>query len=611
MAEIFASGLGRRALSFKPGHDAGVDFKQERNRPAKLFLKVVDIVMIHPYWDMALLRVEGLGQAQDPLVLSLQSPESLIDRDVAVIGYPAFDPRNDAAVQNKVFDGVYYIKRLQPGKLRPRQRVDSFGNRVLAAAHDSSTLGGNSGSAVFDVATGHVVALHFGGLYLKSNFGVPSLELARDARVLAAKVRFEGDARAQPTDWDDVWRRVDWEEAPTLGKGDAGVAPDKGPDPSGAASGPLQVYGAGQSATWTLPIEITVRVGGGALVPAAAALSIAPAPVIEVERMVEPFHDDDYTTRAGYDLDFIGITVPLPIITRPSVVARMDDGEHVIPYRHFSIVMHKTRRLALFTASNVDASAKRKKPEARKKYTRKALGGLGDNDMERWFIDPRIPDTQQLPDRFFTKDKGAFDKGHLVRREDVAWGDSYDEVRLANGDTFHVTNCSPQVAHFNRPGGVENWGDLEKVVYSQADTERLCVFAGPILDDQDRTFIGVDDEGPVSIKIPSRYWKLIVTLNAGKLQSFAFVLEQDLTDVPLEFVVEQSWRQRMIAIADLEEALGLVRFPASVRSADQADTNIGEAVRANAGIDMAARPARSAGGAWATKSARRGSRRRT
>jgi hypothetical protein len=112
-----------------------------------------------------------------------------------------------------------------------------------------------------------------------------------------------------------------------------------------------------------------------------------------------------------------------------------------------AISWHKDR----FTASNVDAGAKRKKPDSRKKYTRKALGGLGDHDMEQWFVDPRIPETQQLPDRFFTKDKGAFNKGHLVRREDVAWGDSYEEIRFANGDTFHTTNCSPQVAGFNRP----------------------------------------------------------------------------------------------------------------------------------------------------------------
>jgi DNA/RNA endonuclease G (NUC1) len=582
VAEIFADGLGTRAITFKPGYSSGIDFKQERNRPAKLFLKAIEVVMIHPYWDMALLRVAGLSPAQAPLVLSLRNPEELVDHDIAVIGYPAFDVRNPADVQNKVFDGVYYVKRLQPGKLKPRERVDSFGNRVLAAAHDSSTLGGNSGSAVFDVATGQVIALHFGGSYLKSNFGVPTFELARDARVIATKVKFDTGAKAQPIEWEDSWRRTDM-EFPSR-------TPASVPAPIAAvsASAPAtqQALGGSQTATWTFPIEITVRVGGAATALAPGAPAAAAPGVVEVEKMVEPFHDDDYSTREGYDADFIGAPVPLPTVTDLGLVARMDDGEHSIPYHHFSLVMHKIRRLALFTASNVDASAKRKKPEARKKYTRKVLGGLGDHDMEKWFVDPRIPETQQLPDRFFTKDNAAFDKGHLVRREDVAWGESYEEVRFANGDTFHTTNCSPQVAGFNRPGSVDNWGDLEKVVYAQADTERLCVFAGPVLDDADRTFIGVDDAGRVSVKIPTRFWKVIVARTAGKLQAFGFLLEQDLADVPLEFVVDASWRQHMISIADLEHTLGLLRFPDAVRQADQAGTDFGEAVRLISGIDM-------------------------
>jgi hypothetical protein len=108
-----------------------------------------------------------------------------------------------------------------------------------------------------------------------------------------------------------------------------------------------------------------------------------------------------------------------------------------------------------------------------------------------------------------------------------------------------------------------------------------------VLDEEDCTFIGVDDDGPVSVKIPSRFWKVIVARKAGKLQSFAFLLEQDLADVPLEFIVDASWRQHMIGITDLERALGLVRFPESVRAADQAGTDQGEAVRLHAGNDMA------------------------
>jgi DNA/RNA endonuclease G (NUC1) len=64
--------------------------------------------------------------------------------------------------------------------------------------------------------------------------------------------------------------------------------------------------------------------------------------------------------------------------------------------------------------------------------------------MELWFVDPRLPETSQLSDRFFTKDMGAFDRGHVVRREDVAWGSSYQEVRDAVGDTFHMHQLHPR-----------------------------------------------------------------------------------------------------------------------------------------------------------------------
>jgi endonuclease G len=170
-------------------------------------------IMIHPHWDMALLRVDGLN-GHPSLVLSLVHPEDAVGREIAVVGYPAFDPRNDAAVQNQVFGGVYYIKRLQPGLIGARRSIQSFENQVSATTHDSSTLGGNSGSAVIDATTGHVIALHFAGLYLDANFGVPTSELARDGRVIDTGINFAPGARAEPGVWADAWQRADREERP-------------------------------------------------------------------------------------------------------------------------------------------------------------------------------------------------------------------------------------------------------------------------------------------------------------------------------------------------------------------------------------------------------------
>ncbi|MFB1488240.1 MULTISPECIES: DNA/RNA non-specific endonuclease [unclassified Thiocapsa] len=192
----------------------------------------------------------------------------------------------------------------------------------------------------------------------------------------------------------------------------------------------------------------------------------------------------------------LAASTPLPQPKDQGVVAQTRDGRTELLYRHFTILMHRERRLALVCASNVTAEPDLKEPEPGRDYSRKGLGNLRENDQERWFLDPRLESKYQLPDVFFTKDRKAFDKGHIVRREDVAWGDSYDVVRRANGDTFHVTNCSPQVADFNQSQrGEDNWGDLENQVLANAASERLCVFAGPVLDPADEVFVGTGEGG--------------------------------------------------------------------------------------------------------------------
>lgn len=293
-----------------------------------------------------------------------------------------------------------------------------------------------------------------------------------------------------------------------------------------------------------------------------------------VERFVEPFHELPYDNREGYDDDFLGRRVRMPLVTDAASIAapRTDTSnpKYLLTYEHFSVVMHKQRRLAIFTAANVDASPARKRPEPGKDYSRKGLGGLGRNDRERWFEDPRISSSHQLPDRFFEKDGSAFDKGHLTMRADVGWGSDYAEVRRANGDTFHTTNCSPQVAEFNRAifGFHGLWGELEEVVLKQAEDEKLCVFSGPILDDADERFRGLDSSGEVLIQIPAAYWKVIVARKGRGIESFAFILEQDLSSVPLEFDLPSVWKTRRVKVTDVETRAGLFKFPNEVRDND-------------------------------------------
>jgi endonuclease G len=279
----------------------------------------------------------------------------------------------------------------------------------------------------------------------------------------------------------------------------------------------------------------------------------------------EPIVDTDYSTRLGFNSNFLGIGTPLPTVKDPLLIAPTKGGDTIIPYEHFSIVLHRERKLAIFTASNVDGRVEVKQPQPGRDYTRPALTGLlKKGEMEKWVLDPRVEERFQIPDRFYTKDNGAFDKGHIVRREDVCWGNSFEQIQRANGDTYHATNCSPQRGNFNQSGKSGIWGRLENFIGAQADSERYCIFAGPILSNDDETFSGTE-----RVQIPSRFWKVICAIKDGKLQVFAFVLEQDLSSLPMEFVVTPEWKARQKSLAEIEELVGLLSFAQIYHDADQ------------------------------------------
>ncbi len=559
VAQIFTRGLGMRRLRFQSG-GAAIDFKRERSVDGddggSAQLVVSDVVMVHPYWDMALLRVDGIPPERQPLKLSTRAPEDLMNRDVAVVGYPGRDDRNDLAVQDRIFDRQYYVKRFQPGKIRERNTIRSFENRVAAMTHDSSTLGGNSGSAIIDVERAEVIGLHFAGVYLRANYAVPTYELACDARVVDAGLAFTGDVA--PTDLtSDAWAEAEGDERPA----NRATAP--------AVIQQVPTAG-GPSATFTIPLEITVRIGA----PTQAAAPPAPPPLpadepdeaeTEAFKMQRPILAPRLASRAGYQRDFLGhgSLVEPPALTSAGkkVAARLEDDSTELKYHHFSVVMHKRRRLALFVAADVDWRKESRLVNG-KKPTRKELTGLDDKVIEEWVADPRIPQDHQLPDVFYTKDAGAFDKGHLVRRDDVAWGRDFKDIQKANGDTYYVTNCSPQVLEFNRSkrGGRDkhNWGDLENYVQAETNRELACVLSGPVLADDDKFFHGLDDDGDVSIQIPRQFWKIVVTLGDVGPEAYGFVLKQSLAKVPLheEFVVSRDWQRKLATIEAIEELTG-------------------------------------------------------
>jgi endonuclease G, mitochondrial len=567
VAKLVSTGLGLRIV-YSAGNSA-VDFKRQIDTPdsdRSAYMVVRGVAMVHPYWDMALLNVEGVGEDK-MLKLCVTSPEDLVGRDVVVVGYPAKDWRNDVALQDRIFAGQYNVKRLQPGTVRPRAKVQSFENVVNAMTHDASTLGGNSGSAIIDVNNGDVLALHFAGEYLKANYAVPMYELARDRRVVASKLNFEG--QLSPTnDWEPAWLSTEGDEAaagaqPAAPKTSQPVVTPVSPhspaplvpvpvNPTPAAPPPTRVSpnyaAASHTATWTIPIHINISVGAPVESEPAPAAPPAPLSSSAVEAEEAVVVDQDYSTRPGYDPDFLdGVAVPLPAITKamqqdtaqvPSS-AQVHDDPFELAYYHYSVYMNKKRRTAWFSAANVDGDNR---------------PAIGKRAGDRWYRDTRIQKSEQLGQEAF---ESGIDRGHLTRREDTAWGKDVDDATAANNDTFHFTNCSLQASPFNR--GKDRWQGLEQFLlekHAKKDKRRMTVITGPLFAANDPVY--KNDKMNYSVRCPIQFWKVCVLVREdGTPSATGFILgQEDIKDLPgFEEAFEVAATQ--IKISDLEKKTGL------------------------------------------------------
>jgi endonuclease G len=341
-------------------------------------------------------------------------------------------------------------------------------------------------------------------------------------------------------------------------------APLDGAPPAGVAS---PAAAAREPGTLSVPFELRVSLAPlGQQLSAPAATSAIPMER-EASRMRMPVIYDDLESRDGFlpgflDLDD-GLDVPMPMITESGqrMLAPLLDGSGTeLRYKHFSVWMHRTRRLTLMSVSMVDWTARRETVDG-KAIDRDTLNGFpkDSNIPELWAEDPRIASEYQLPDVFFTEDRGAFDKGHIVRRDDVCWGSSFEEIQMANGDTFHTTNCSPQTKPFNRgPHGRDNWGDLETQIQkaTRKDGQKACIFAGPVFGRDDRWFHGVGEASFLRVQVPSRYWKIVVVKGEDGPEAYGFLLKQDVRAITeREFFVGSEWLDELQPLADIQKAL--------------------------------------------------------
>lgn len=345
------------------------------------------------------------------------------------------------------------------------------GSRDFVLDHDGSTLGGNSGSPVIDVDTGNVVGIHFGGREGVGNRAVAIDEVLKRLQELRVRVR--------------VGRSF----------GDVIDTPDPETDDDE-----------------------------------------------DIERRASEFSADALWERPGYQEDFLGddasLRVPFPLPPSGNrdhllVVRSGLSGQrrYLLPYLHFSVAMHKDRRLPIVTAVNIDGDLSRRL--SRKKH------------KKSWGIDPRIERSQQIDNRLYKHN--SLDRGHMVRRLDPAWGERLAEASLANKDTFFYTNCAPQHEDLNQ--GI--WVDIEEHVLDQIDGDNVLasVFTGPVFDDNDLVYRGE--------QVPERFWKVVVFVDsAGMMRSGAFLLSQDHLLDEFEAMFD-AFRVHQVPIREVADITGL------------------------------------------------------
>ena len=492
--------------------------------------------------------VDGSSEQIDRIALTESPAKILVGQPINIIQHPDGGPKTWAVQENRLLD------ILDEGFLQ----------------YSTDTLGGSSGSPVFS-KTWELVGLH--------HSGVPEM---KDGKIVA------DDGSLWTEEMGD--EHVHWiaNEGIRVSALLRSLAETRMPDPgkqaildsllegstdpveevreilkqsgqAGSGGRPSTVALGGASMTFTGPVTIIVGEHEFDGVAAAGAL----------ERVIR--FDPDYPSRKGYQPDFLGdgLVVPPPTVGkgRRSEMVKIEGDDLILDYHHYSLAMNAQRRLLMWSAANVDYE-----PE------RRPVGGRTSFGTDKWIYDPRLPVELQIGDRDFYEPAGQSDRGHVVRRQDSAWGETPAEVEFANSDTFHWTNCTPQHAAFNRASPPSRyqleqgvWGGFE--VYTQSQLQkvdtRACILAGPVLAKDDP----VEDFGRGAVAIPVRFWKVVVVKGGSAdkpaLAAYGFMMSQKtlIDKFGIEFAPGRFARYRA-PLREISKATG-ISFDSAILDAEK------------------------------------------
>ena len=554
-------------------------------------------------------------------------PRAAGAKDLGAFGaLPLSNARNKHALGDFVNIIQHPDGRLKEAVVRENQLVGRPKEVGTVLHYVTDTEPGSSGSPVFNVLW-DVVALH--------HWGGPHRDLIDDNEVPVPRTVNEGvRISAIFTDLNTRKATLAGSQLALLEEALAFAVEARPADPYGAPAsdaagrdGVSVAIAPDGTATWSIPLSVSVRLGGLAapgrgVQPSSGAApppSTGGAPGSEVKLVLDP----KYANRTGFKADFLpNVMIALPKLSTAQKAAAAKNKErvegddpYVLRYEHFSIVMNGKRRLAFFTATNIDGAHSKDFDRKTGRIADPEALGMDDPDegpeaTELWLSDRRIADGEQTPPDLFSgqtsfepsgkkitdKQTAAhrnriFQQGHLTRRQDPLWGSDATVVR-ANTDTFHVTNRTPQIGYFNmgilkrageatHPGGSLYWRALEEYVLANARAEkkRISVFTGPVFDDKkDYAW----DRGRADMKgfrAPRKFWKLVLRVDKGKLHATALVADQsplidfrlpEMLDMSREAVKPFSFdkvAKYQVSVPALEKQTGL-DFSAGVRAAD-------------------------------------------
>lgn len=193
VAEVFCSRGTDNVWRLHPERAAMVDFRAESGLSTRHEFEIEEVVGVHHQVDLALLQLAPTSSLDsesltlpEPMVLASQPPSKPLQHSaVYIVGYPMTENVwSDPLLRMLIFNNIYWVKRLQPG------RLISHDPTAILIKHDCSTLGGNSGSPVIDLASHQVIGLHFSGAYLQNNNAVALWQLRDDPLLTTAGVNF-------------------------------------------------------------------------------------------------------------------------------------------------------------------------------------------------------------------------------------------------------------------------------------------------------------------------------------------------------------------------------------------------------------------------------------